>query len=124
MPDASAPHARRRVLVVEDEVLLALSLEDHLRDHGWFVVGPYHDLTTARSAAAAEAFDCAILDVNLNGEMVFPLAEDLLGRAVPFLFVTGYAAFNLPEHLRAVPRVAKPYEGLVLIEALGAIVSG
>lgn len=121
MVEDSSRHAGKRVLVVEDEVLLALSLEDHLRDHGWIVVGPYHDLATALAAADTEAFDCALLDVNLNGVMVFPLAENLIGRAIPFLFVTGYAPGNLPEHLRAVPRVAKPYEGAVLMQALAAI---
>ena len=114
-------HLGKRVLVVEDEVLLALTLEDHLREDGWTVVGPYHDLQTALAAAGVEPVDCAILDVNLNGEMVFPLAEALLGRAVPFLFVTGYAPGNLPEHLRGVPRVAKPYEGAALMQALAAI---
>ena len=121
MSEDSSPHAGKRVLVVEDEVLLALTLEDHLRDFGWVVVGPYHDLETALEAAGAEAFDCAILDVNLNGEMVFPLAENLIDRAIPFLFVTGYAPGNLPAHLRSVPRVAKPYEGAVLIQALADI---
>lgn len=111
----------KRVLVVEDEVLLALTLEDHLANFGWTVVGPYHDLRSARAAADSEAFDCAILDVNLNGEMVFPLAEHLQTRAIPFLFVTGYAEANLPEHLRAVPRVGKPYDGVVLTRSLATL---
>ena len=71
----------RRILVVEDEVLLALTLEDYLVAAGWTVVGPYSDLRTGMSAANRETFDVALLDVNLNGEMVFPLAEALLGAA-------------------------------------------
>ena len=108
----------KRVLVVEDEVLLALTLVDHLAELDWTVVGPYHDLRSALTAAGAEAFDCAILDVNLNGQMVFPLAEQLQCRAIPFVFVTGYAETNLPEHLRVVPRVGKPYDHATLMRSL------
>lgn len=111
----------KRVLVVEDEVLLALTLVDHLIDLDWTVVGPYHDLRSALAAAGAEAFDCAVLDVNLNGQMVFPLAEQLQGRSIPFLFVTGYAEANLPEHLRTVPRVGKPYDGTTLTRSLATL---
>jgi DNA-binding response OmpR family regulator len=121
MSGGAEPRAGRRVLVVEDEVLLALTLVDHVAAFGWTVVGPYHDLRSALGAARAEAFDCAILDVNLNGQMVFPLAEQLLDRAIPFLFVTGYAENTLPEHLRAVPRVGKPYDGQTVLEHLSLL---
>ena len=110
--------AAKRVLVVEDEVLLALTLVDHLADLDWSVVGPYHDLRSALNAADTETFDCAILDVNLNGQMVFPLAEQLQGRAIPFLFVTGYSEANLPQHLRSVPRVGKPYDHATLMRSV------
>lgn len=113
----------RRILVVEDEVLLALTLEDYLVAAGWTVVGPYSDLRTGMSAANRETFDVALLDVNLNGEMVFPLAEALLARRVPLVLLTGYSELNLPPHLRSVPRLAKPCEERTLVTFLDRIAS-
>jgi DNA-binding response OmpR family regulator len=99
-----------RVLVVEDEFLVALALGDDLRDIGCIVLGPYHDLKSARGGLDGAAFDLAVLDVNLNGVEVFPLADELERRRVPFLFLTGYGALNLPERYRRRTRVAKPYQ--------------
>lgn len=99
-----------KVLLVEDEFLVALALEDDLKDIGCVVIGPYHDLKSARGGVEDEAFDLAVLDVNLNGVEVFPLADELERRQVPFLFLTGYGALNLPERYRRRSRVAKPYQ--------------
>ena len=79
-----------RILVVEDEVLLTLSLEDDLRDAGLFMLGPYTTLELALQASRSESFDLALLDVNLRGEAVFPLADELIARNIPIVFLTGY----------------------------------
>lgn len=106
---------RRRILIVEDELLVAMNLEDLLEEFGFEVVGPYPTLAEARVAVEADHLDGAVLDVNVRGELVFPLAEDLLKQQVPVVFCTGNAeAGRFPPGLAALPRVAKPYtpEGL------------
>jgi DNA-binding NtrC family response regulator len=98
------------VLILEDEFLLACSLEEHLRSLGSLVVGPFSTLAAATEASRRESFDVAILDINVNREMVYPLADELLGRKMPFVFLTGYGSMSLPERFRDLPHVAKPYE--------------
>jgi PAS domain S-box-containing protein len=112
-----AAHATR-VLVVEDEALLAMELEGHLQGLGYTIVGPFGDLARATEACRREAIDVAVLDTNLNGEMVYPLADDLSAHGIPFIFVTGYSASNLPERFRGAPRVAKPYDPATLTTQL------
>ncbi len=109
-----------RVLVVEDEFLLAMTVSDDLEGHGCRVVGPFYRLETAMAAAASEPFDVALLDINLNGTMVFPLADDLIGRGLPVVFVSGYGAAQLPERFRKVRRVAKPHDQAALLNAIRA----
>ena len=77
----SIRRAGRRVLVVEDEYLIASMLADELEEAGYQVVGPFHDLETATSSAAEQSFDLALLDVNLNGTTVFPLPRSSFGEA-------------------------------------------
>ena len=107
-----------RVLLVEDEFLVALTLEEDLRAEGCSIVGPFHDLESARGSARSETFDLALLDVNLNGSAVFPLAEELIARGIPFVLLTGYAESNLPEAFRGQERVSKPYDLSDLLEAM------
>jgi CheY-like chemotaxis protein len=107
-----------RVLVVEDETLLAMELEGHLQGLGYTIVGPFGNLARATEAARRLAIDVAVLDTNLNGEMVYPLADDRSARGIPFIFVTGYSASNLPERFRGAPRVAKPYDPAALTKQL------
>jgi DNA-binding response OmpR family regulator len=99
-----------RVFVAEDEFLLALLLEEDLRAMGCTVLGPHASLTLATEASRREAFDLAILDVNLNGEMVFPLADELGGRGMPVVLLSGYGTGSLPERFRSTPRLSKPYD--------------
>lgn len=99
-----------RVFVAEDEFLVALLLEEELRSLGFSIVGPFASLAAATEASRRERFDVAVLDVNLAGEMVYPLAAELEARKVPVLFVTGYGSANLPERFRTFARLAKPYE--------------
>jgi len=110
----------KTILLVEDEFLLALQLEELLQSRGGMVLGPFRTLDDAMQAARREEFDFAILDVNLNGTMVYPLADDLLARSVPFLLLSGYSLSNLPERFRAVTRLNKPCDPELLIATLRA----
>jgi DNA-binding response OmpR family regulator len=113
----------RRILVVEDEFLVALLLEGELEALGFSVVGPFTSVATGIEASRREHFDFAILDVNLGGEMVFPLADELSARGVPFLFVSGYGEVALPERHRAAPRLAKPYDQSALAREIEHLVA-
>jgi DNA-binding response OmpR family regulator len=103
-----------RVLVVEDEFLVSLLLEEELRSLGCTIVGPFKRLAEASAASHREDFDLAILDINLDGEMVYPLADELAVRRVPFVFVSGYDSPSLPDRFRGHPCIAKPYDGIEL----------
>ena len=107
-----------RILVVEDESLLAMELEELLQSEGYSIVGPFSNLARATESALHETIDLALLDTNLNGEMVYPLADNLSARGIPFIFLTGYGASNLPERFRAAPRMAKPYDPASLTREL------
>lgn len=119
-PDAAA--RRPRILVVEDEFLVAALLEADLAAAGCTVVGPFTNLGSAMQAVHDEAFDLAVLDVNLNGEMVYPLADVLSARAIPFVFLSGYGAQSVPEKYRPAPRIAKPYDPAVLTREIRRLV--
>jgi CheY-like chemotaxis protein len=88
--------AGKRVLIVEDELLVALLIEDVLVDLGCSTLGPCGSVATALDAARTEPFDLAVLDVNLGGEMVYPVAEVLAQRHIPFLFLSGYGDGAIP----------------------------
>jgi two-component system, response regulator PdtaR len=114
--------AGRRVLVVEDEFFLGLLIEETLHSVGCSMLGPFTNLALALQAARQEEFDLAILDINLQGEMVYPLADDLIERGIPFVFLTGYGPTDLPERYRPLPRVHKPYDERALVQGLECIV--
>lgn len=97
-----------RILVVEDEFLLALEVEAALIDFGCSVIGPFAKLSKALDAARSERLDAAVLDINLNGEMVFPLAEYLDSQGIPFVFLTGYVSSSVPDRYRDFKRLQKP----------------
>jgi PAS domain S-box-containing protein len=100
----------RRVLVVEDEALIGLMMKDTLCEAGFEVSGPISTIAEALRAAEATEFDGAILDVNLDGESIYSVAEVLLAREVPFVFVTGYGADGIDPRFAQVPTVGKPLE--------------
>ncbi|WP_205479239.1 response regulator [Sphingomonas arenae] len=83
--------AGKRILLVEDEPVIAFAVEDMLADMGCEVVGPAFRLDDAQDLARAERIDAAILDVNLNDQRSYAVAEELERRSIPFLFATGYA---------------------------------
>lgn len=98
-----------RILVVEDEAAISMLLEDMLMDFGCQVVGPAARLTTALEMVEAESFDLAILDVNLAGDPIYPVAEALARRDVPFIFSTGYGGGGIKDPFRNRPVVQKPF---------------
>jgi CheY-like chemotaxis protein len=102
--------AGRRILLVEDELLIAMLLEAALQDHGCAVVGPYGRLAEAMQAARTERLDGALMDVNLAGERVFAAAEILSMREVPFLLLSGYGNKVLPEQHQDWPVRSKPFQ--------------
>ena len=110
MMSRSDPLTGLRLLVVEDEALVAMALEDMLGDLGCVVVDVAG--TLARGVALAEklAIDGAILDINLGGEKVFPVAERLAERGVPFVFCTGYGLAGVPADFAQAPTLSKPYD--------------
>ena len=98
----------KKVLVVEDEWLIAASLEDSLTAQGFAVVGPAASVSMALDLIEAEPLDFALLDVSLGTEKSFPIADRLRSLSVPFLFLTGYGSTDLPETFAGSPLVAKP----------------
>lgn len=112
-----------KVLVVEDEFLVATLIEDMLESAGCIVCGPVPRLAEAVEAANREACDMAVLDINLAGERIFPVAEILIRRNLPFIFVTGYGANTLPSEYAACPRLHKPFKRADLLAALSSLVA-
>jgi CheY-like chemotaxis protein len=100
-----------RILVVEDEFLVSLDLEAMLRELGGEVIGPFASLVRATAVARAELLDVALLDVNVGGRLVTPVADALAERAIPFVFCTGYDAASLPGPHAAVPILMKALSG-------------
>ena len=98
-----------RILVVEDEALAALQLEDMLTDLGCTVIGPAARVRQALDLLERQAIDAAVLDLNVAGELVYPVADPLTDRGIPFLFVTGYRASALTEAYRTRPLLQKPF---------------
>jgi len=117
---ASMVLAGKRVLIVEDELLVALLLEDFLLELGCTILGPFGSVAKAMDAARTEAFDLAVLDVNLAGEKVYPVAELLTERRIPFLFLSGYGDEAIPADRREWTVCAKPFKGADLAAMLSA----
>jgi CheY-like chemotaxis protein len=106
------------VLVVEDEMLVAMELEEALKSFGCFVVGPASRIRHALQLACDAEIDAAVLDVNVAGEKVFPVAEVLARRGVPFVFATGYGAAGIDGGFPDSPILQKPYPEAALARAL------
>lgn len=99
-----------RILVVEDECLIAAVTEALLIDLGCEVVGPFDNVSGAVAAAQAEPITIAIMDVNLRGEMSWPVMDALVERGIPFVICSGYVGADMPELARyAAPMLSKPF---------------
>ncbi|CAN7152598.1 response regulator [Brevundimonas sp. LjRoot202] len=114
----SQTFAGRRVLIVEDESLVAMLLETILEDMGCLAVGPAATVDEGLRMAADETVDAALLDVNVAGRQVFPVAQALKDRGVPFIFSTGYGEGGLPDEWRGQPTLQKPFTEAAVRDAL------
>jgi CheY-like chemotaxis protein len=110
--------AGHRILVVEDEMLLAMDIEELVRAAGCTVIGPVGTMPDAMRKLRETRPDGAILDVNISGEMVFPIADALHEAGIPFMIVTGYTREHVPERHRHRPFLQKPYKAAVLVAML------
>jgi CheY-like chemotaxis protein len=113
MNSAADPASRktgRRIFVVEDEFLIRMLLEDMLTDLGYDLVGMAGRVDEAAEMAQTKDFDLAILDVNLDGQDVYPVADLIGKRGLPFMFVTGYGGRGLPDNYRNRPTLQKPFQ--------------
>ena len=107
-----------RVLVVEDEMMVSMLIEDMLHDLGCTVVGPASRLEDAIALVESAELDCAVLDVNLGGQPIFPLADLLRQRGAPFAFATGYGDAGLRDADKGSPVLLKPFREVDLARIL------
>ena len=115
---AGLPLAGWKVLIVEDQFLIATDMRRMVIALGGEALGPYRSVEQARELLASQTPDFALLDINLDGKPVFELAEELSGRGVPFAFASGYDDFAIPEAHRGVPRLDKPLSRVDLEQAV------
>jgi DNA-binding response OmpR family regulator len=112
--------AGKRVLIVEDEMLVALLIEDFMVELGCSTVGPCGSVAMALDTIQTETFDLAVLDVNLAGEMVYPVADILTEKHIPFLFLSGYGDEAIPPGHSDWRVCAKPFKGDELATMMSA----
>jgi CheY-like chemotaxis protein len=121
MSDASGAVAR--VLVVEDEYLIRMLLEDMLGELGYELTAAVGTIAEASDHAAKSDFHVAMLDVNLDGQEVWPVADILASRGLPFVFVTGYGEHSLPDRYRGRPALQKPFQSEQLKSMLAGLLA-
>lgn len=104
------PIEKPAILVLEDDLLLAMDMEDHLHESGCEVVGPFGRLSEALDAVTDSTLAGAVVDLNVDGELSFPVIEALQAKSIPVIVCTGYA--ELPEiraRLNRLPLLPKPW---------------
>jgi len=118
--EAAAPASlkNKKVLIVEDQYLIAADLSRAVTILGGVVVGPVASNEAAQAELARSDIDLAFLDINLDEQMVFPLADELEKRGIPFIFATGHEATVLPDRLKSKLRLVKPFTVQAVIEAV------
>lgn len=109
-----------RVLVVEDEFTLATELCSILKKHGISIIGPVGNVDAALAAITSD-LEVALLDINLHGKPVFPVADRLMQLDIPFAFTSGYDASVIPSAYRAAPRLEKPIEAAALTDVISEL---
>lgn len=108
-----------RILVVEDEYYVALQVEQELSEAGAVIIGPVPSVDAALAMIdRAHSIDAAMLDINLNGQEVFTVADRLMAEGVPFLFSTGYGEQDIPTRYAHVPRIEKPIQQHAITAAI------
>jgi len=107
-----------RVLVIEDEYFIADDVRRVLSAAGAEIVGPVATVAMAQQAIDQANFDCVVLDLNLQGESAVPVADRLVADGHVFAIATGYGSPAIPEHLKGLPRIEKPYDPKALLKLL------
>lgn len=113
--------AEIRILVVEDEYLVAVAIESILVDAGYAVAGPMPTVQDALEFVAAEPSHLALLDVNVAGHFVYPVADALSSRQVPFIFLSGCEGADLPPRFSHIPILIKPFSAEHLLQAIDQV---
>jgi CheY-like chemotaxis protein len=113
-----------RVLLVEDEVMIRMMVADMVEELGHAVAAEAGDVGRAAELAQTGLFDLAILDVNLNGKMSFPVADIIMRRRIPLIFASGYALDNIPAAFVSAPKLQKPFQIHALAKAITAAREG
>lgn len=113
----------KKVLIVEDEALIAMLFEDILEDTACEIVGPAMNVRQAMELAGAAEIDVAVLDVNLNGESSFPVAALLQSRGVPLVFSSGYGSQGLPPEWQDRPTLPKPFTSEEVVDTLARLMA-
>lgn len=110
-----------RVLLVEDEYFIADDVRRALDAAGAQVIGPCANFEQAEAAVEENAFDCAILDLNLHGKSAAPIADRLIEQGKPFAIATGYGSSAVPERLQQLPQIKKPFDLRELLQLIAQI---
>ena len=124
MPTGENFAAGKRVLLVEDELMIRMLLQDMLADLGYTLAAEAGRIEEALSLAKEGEFDVAILDVNLDGQPIGPVVEVLIERGVPFVFASGYGQRGVPQPYRGRPALQKPFQPEALAQALEVLTAG
>lgn len=115
---------KSRILIVEDEAMISMLIEDMVLDFGSEIVGPAARLDHALTLALQAEIDVGLLDINVDGSVVYPVADVLRFRSIPFIFVTGYDFKALPERFRGSPMLSKPFSYQHFADALRNVLAG
>jgi CheY-like chemotaxis protein len=110
------------ILLVEDEALIRMMIAEMVEELGHHVVAEAGNVETGRELAENASFDLALLDINLDGSIITPVAEAIEKRGLPFLFVSGYGSAGLPQGFRERPVLQKPFPISKLSDAIEAII--
>src|SRR5215831_10154565 len=121
-PGQGKPRVERRVLIVEDEAMIAGLIESILRAAGWSVAGPVATLERAFATIERERLDAALLDVRVNGHDAFAVADVLMERDIPFVFVSGFTRKQMPPGYRDCAYIAKPFTPDAILALLEGVV--
>lgn len=116
--------SRTRILLVEDEVMIRMMVADMLEELGYSVVAEAGDIDEGVRLVQSTDFDIAILDVNVNGKVITPVAEAVQLRGRPLVFATGYGAQGLPEKFRDRPTLQKPFQIETLARTIESVLKG